>query len=349
MRKKYFPFVLAAVCVLAFSLPAMGDEIRGVTASASSFKEWGVPGFLVDGDLSTAWVGGRKGVGPGKSLSFTLPKAQKIGMIRVANGNQGEGLFKSFRSIANGILVLPDYGVYFFSLKPEAGEQDIVFPPVTVKSFDLVIAEVSPPPGDSKKGDAKVAVSEVRVFSGIEAGVPVSVSAVSSSSNGVQPKKAALPKVTRISRFSAVSPGYFYMKVAVPVAAGPPDPGIIHSELPAGCINRIRSYFMRLTTMQESLAEVFAPSIREREAGTLELIRETLRKKGRLALFEAASVDVAGLSMDRPIIRGDAAMVRVHGPLFFTSQGKTYENRVDMQFSFDRVDGAWLINGARKK
>ncbi len=146
MRKKYFPFVLAAVCVLAFSLPAMGDEIRGVTASASSFKEWGVPGFLVDGDLSTAWVGGRKGVGPGKSLSFTLPKAQKIGMIRVANGNQGEGLFKSFRSIANGILVLPDYGVYFFSLKPEAGEQDIVFPPVTVKSFDLVIAEVSPPP-----------------------------------------------------------------------------------------------------------------------------------------------------------------------------------------------------------
>ncbi len=109
--------------------------------------------------------------------------------------------------------------------------------------------------------------------------MPVSVSAVSSSSNGVQPKKAALPKVTRISRFSAVSPGYFYMKVAVPVAAGPPDPGIIHSELPAGCINRIRSYFMRLTTMQESLAEVFAPSIREREAGTLELIRETLRKR----------------------------------------------------------------------
>ncbi|WP_319471219.1 NADase-type glycan-binding domain-containing protein [uncultured Pseudodesulfovibrio sp.] len=349
MLNKHFLSLLPVLCVLAFSLPAMGGEIRGVTASASSFKEWGVPKYLVDGDLSTAWVGGRKGVGPGKSLSFTLPKARKIGMIRVANGNQGDGLFKSFRTVANGILVLPDHGTYFFSLKPEAGEQDIVFPPVTVKSFDLIIAEVSPPPGDSELGDAKVAVSEVRVFSGAEAGVPVSVSAVSSSSNGVQPEKAAVPKVTKISRFSAISPGYFYMKVAVPVAAGTPESGIINAELSAGFINRIRSYFMRLITMQDSLAEVFAPSIREREAGTLELIRETMRKKGRLDLFEAASVDVAGLSMDRPIVRGDAAMVRVHGPLFFTSQGKTYENRVDMQFSFERVDGVWLINGARKK
>lgn len=351
MRIRRIMFMpLLALMLLVVVLPVQAKEITGLKAEASSWKEWGVPGFMVDGDPATAWVGGYKGVGPGKTLSFKLPGARKIGMIRIANGNQGEGVFEQFRCITRGLLVLHDKGVHSFSLKPQAGEQDIVFPSVAVRSFEIIITEVYPAPGDSKIGDAKVAVSEVRVFSGSDKGAKTNV-VPPSTAEVEKPKPTSKPgnALNKMSYFSATKPGAVYLRASVPATGSTVESGVVDPLVGEEFVTLVHGYFSGLVSMNDEFLDVFASSIRIRELEAFVHLQDEMRSKEMFDRLHSAEVDTSGISLDKPIVRGDAAMLRAHGVCRYVMLGKTYAFPVDALFSFDRSGGPWLINGVQDK
>ncbi len=346
MTIRSLKIILTFLAVLFLTVgTASGKEIHNIKANASSFKEWGIPGFLVDGDISTAWVGGRKGVGPGKTLSFTLPKKTTIGMIRIANGNQGKDKFKEFRSVTSGILVLQDQGVHHFTLKPVTGEQGISFPPVAVSSFAIIIDEVSPLPGDSSMGDAKVAVSEVRVFSKADS------TATQVSSKPLKKKaKTVTPQTTKTDKFTATKTGRLVLQTMVPVAMDTPlTPGIIDPQAAQEFVALIRDYFDRLATMRDSYTEVFIASIQDREHAALARLRQVTQTKKNPVPNAKAIPDNSGLNFDKPIVRGYAAMIRTHGNYRINIGKKAYQSPVNALFSFAKENGVWLINGVQSR
>lgn len=336
--------LLATVCLFAGISHA--KEISIKDAKASSWKEWGSPASLIDGDTSTAWVGGRQGVGPGKMLTFTLSKPTTIGMIRIANGNQGKGKFDEFRSITRGILVLQDRGVHHFELKSERGEQDIVFPQVKTSSFVIIIEEVSGTPPNVRQGKDKVAVSEVRAYSESDGKV-----STLPAREPIQAQAQTVPELTKeAAYFSATKPGRLYLKAMVPAPTNKTrGKGKIHKLASKDLITPVREYFARLTKMTNSYADVFANSIREREHTALVRFREKMLSDKRYYAFINAKPDSNNLSFDKPIIRGPAAMIRVHGIYRITHDDKAFETPVNALFSFIKEDGEWRINGVQKK
>ena len=350
MNMRFYPFLLSLLLLLSSS-PAMAKEVYNLSAETSDWKEWGAPFLLVDDDVTTAWVAGGKGVGPGKRLTIQLPKATKINRIRIANGYQGDGKFNEFRCITSGVLRLPDRATHYFTLKPERGEQDIVFPPMTVKSFDILISEVAPYSG-TILGNRKVAVSEIRVFT--DDGGATSTSVVNAPPPAPKNKTKAAPKISvpkpdKMPFFSAIKPALGWLKGAVPVPAGEElAPGHINLELPASHINRIRKYFTRVVTLNDSILDVFSDDVRDREMGAMAYLRGDMKRLGRLEQLQAASVNPNGLALGKPVIRGKAGMVPVHGTIRYTSGGKSYQFPVNARFSFIKYKGTWLINGVQK-
>lgn len=327
--RRFLFFLLLLTCWLP--LTAHGGEITGITARAERWKYWGTPQMLVDGDPATAWVAGGKDPGQGRWLSFRLPGTQQVGMLVIANGNQGERLFSQFRAVTDATIVFEDGTHHDIILKPEPGEQRVVFPPVVTDTFSIRIRGVHPGVDDPAMGDAKVAVSEVRVFNShddLEASAP-------------EPESPpALPLL-----FSALKPGIIYLKALVPVPGRPLEPGDVSLYLPRELAQRIHDYYADLARASGDVLSGFTPDIREREAGALNQFREFLVNTGRLESFQSAEVNIAGLSMDRPIVRGDSAVVRVNGILRCVLDGTAYDVPVKTAFSFAKVGKAWLING----
>ncbi len=345
MKRCFYWFIILVLMNLVISVGiSSAKEVRGMEAEASSYKEWGAPELLVDGDKSTAWVGGRKGVGPGKTLSFTLQKKTTITMIQIANGNQGEDKFNEFRCITRGVLVLPDNGVHYFTLKPEAGEQQIIFPPVSISSFTIIIDEVFPA-SEETATDAKVAVSEIRAFTNADKASLTT----SQKPAATEAQTSMMPKVTATT-LTATKPGRLYLQTMVPV---PPDsamkPGIIAPETKQVFIDLIQNYFSRLATLQDNYIDIFAASIKQREQAALARFKAKATANIHFLTDPNAVPDSKGISVAKPIIRGHAAMVSVHGNYRITSEGKLYESRVNALFSFIKENGTWLINGVQKR
>ncbi|QJB56981.1 hypothetical protein [Pseudodesulfovibrio sp. zrk46] len=333
-------------------LPAQAEEIKGLKAQASSWKHWGAPERLTDNDITTAWVGGRTGVGPGKMLTFTLPQVSTVSRIRIANGNQGANLFNDFRCITAGVLVLQDEAVYSFKLKPEVGEQDIVFPQVSVGAFSIIITEVSPSVGVKLPGDGKVAVSEVRAFDD-GGGAASNVAAASLSSIGAAkappaPVKSANPKDPKQNPyFSAIKPGATFLLASVP-ASDNLEPGKVHEKLWPAFVDLVHGYFKGLVRMDDDFIPLFATDIQQREKRVLAELKDEIRSKRLYEGLRSAEVDTSGLSLNRPIVRGASAILRVHGICRYTVDGKAFDFPVDMTFSFIDENG-WHINGAQSK
>lgn len=339
---RLFQIVLTALLIATGT--ASAKEIRIIKAEASSWKEWGTPLFLVDGDPNTAWVAGRKGVGPGKTLTFTLPQRTKIGMLRISNGNQGEGKFKEFRCVTRGILVLPDHGVHPFTLEPEKGTQDISFPQAVVSSFVIIIEEVSPAPGDPSMGEAKVAVSEVRVFRGSN----TAKTPVAPKLSTTETKSPTTP--TTPSQFTATKPGRLCLRAMVPATTTtPPSPGTVHPQASQEITDLVRAYYDRLATLRDNYTEIFIASIRDREQNALDFLNAATQRSKFPVPNINATPDSSGLSFDKPIVRGYSAMIRTHGTYRLSVNGKTYESPVDTLFSFAKENGVWLINGVQKR
>ena len=140
------------------------------------------PGHLMDGDPTTAWVGGGASSGKGQwiELSFGTP----ISPVRLGiyNGNQADGRFEEFRRIKAGRIIYPNGTEMPFELRDEPGEQIIALEPALVESFKLVIDDVYP--FGNILGKMKVAVSELVLYVGPSLG---------SSSTGVAPAPDPTP------------------------------------------------------------------------------------------------------------------------------------------------------------
>ena len=347
--------LLLAACCLATALPALAGEITGLRAEASSYKEWGAPALLIDGDPATAWVAGRSATGPGKRLTFRLPGPQTITRLRIANGNQGEGLFGQFRCITDAILVLHDSGVHRFTLRPEQGQQDVVFPPARVSSFDIVIAAVSEPAEQPEPGRDKVAVSEVRVFDDAEGPSTVDAPSASPAIQAAPAPGSAPPTAppagddpASMDFFAATKPGAAWLKAAVAASdPAPLEPGASDGDVQPWMTRLVADYFAGLASLADGYADVFVPSIREREQRALLKLRKDMgARRGEL---RSARGDAGGLSLERPIVRGKAAMVRVDGVYRFTAGGRTFDFPVRANFSFADEGAGWLINGVERR
>ena len=358
MRTFVLGILCVACCLAAGPAPARAGEITGLKATASSFKEWGDPSRLVDNDPATAWVGGRQGTGPGKRMAFTLPEPRTISRLRIANGNQAPGLFGKFRCITAAVLLLPDHAVRWFSLKPEPGEQDVAFPPVTVSSFEILIVEVSEPATRPEPGRDKVAVSEVRVFGDWDDVAPahraVWPPASEKTSPAVRPAPAppapappapALQKKGTMDYFAATKPGLAWLKTAVPARKG--SASATEADSPAvlpWMRELVVGYFKGLVALGNGYLDVFAPSIRERERLALAVVRGEQRA-GKLPFTGAGRLRDSGLVLDKAVVRNPSAMVPVHGVCRFEADGKVFEFGVNAQFSFARGEDGWRIDG----
>ncbi len=92
----------------------------------------------------------------------------------------------------------------------------------------------------------------------------------------------------------------------------------------------LRQYFRRQLTLAEDFPEVFSRRVKDGEAMAFATMCEMQRKRGLLARFRAAEVDVSGLAFTRVTADPDLARIRVTGRYSFTLGPKTY-SAVDAQ------------------
>jgi len=175
LNKSLF-FALAALLLACSS--ALAGPVAGVSADAANSQGNFTPARLVDGDPATAWVGGGTGVGPGKWIELSFPGPVRVDGLSVATGNQAAGQFGKFRRLTRGVVIFPDGTRRKFTLKPAAGEQLVPLEPRTATSLRIIITGVDPDGRDDAMGDAKVAVSEIRVLGTPEAAADAPVPAV---------------------------------------------------------------------------------------------------------------------------------------------------------------------------
>ncbi|MEF2231242.1 MAG: hypothetical protein V3571_09970 [Pseudodesulfovibrio sp.] len=163
MSRPVTTLFLSALLLLACG--SARAAVEGVRADAANEQEGFAAAHLVDGDLATAWVGGGKGVGPGKWIELTFPGPVRVEGLSVATGNQARGRFNAFRRMTGGVIIFPDETRVKFSLKSAPGEQRVPLEPRLARSIRIIITAVAPAARDAALGeDAKVAVSEIRVL-----------------------------------------------------------------------------------------------------------------------------------------------------------------------------------------
>ena len=86
----------------------------------------------------------------------------------------------------------------------------------------------------------------------------------------------------------------------------------------------LRQYFRRQLTLAEDFPEVFSRRVKDSETMAFMTMCEMQRKRGLLARFRAAEVDVSGLTFTRVTADPDLARIRVTGRYSFTLGPKSY-------------------------
>ncbi len=227
-----FCFLLCLTAGILTCPPVSAGQISGVTVDAANHQGRYVPDNMVDGDPATAWVGGGKGIGPGKWIELSFEKPVTLDSLHVANGNQGRGQFKKFRRMIRGVVIYPDETRQKFTLRPDAGVQRVKLLPKTVDSFKIIITGVAPSSRDKSIGRAKVSVSELAVYGEVVEG-DAAENAESAEGEAVAPvvvEKAA-PKAAPVPE-SAPAPK------PVPVVEKKTEPKPVPKPLPNPCQNR---------------------------------------------------------------------------------------------------------------
>jgi len=251
-----------------------------VEVKVSSFKfDIGlpyVPEHLMDGDTTTAWVGG--GVGPGVGqwieLSFSIPT--RVERIGIYNGHQGEGEFNQFRRIRSGRIAYPDGTETRFWLRDEPGEQVVECRGKAFKSVRIVVDDVFP------KGDltskTKLAVSEIKLYISLMA----------------NPDKVASGKVDEVEA----------------PALPPVDPDKV---VPEDIASLLREFYVRQTTLADDYAKLFAADVRDRNDFRFEVFKQVQRQRGTYKLLRNAKVNTDGLGFELVEMDGSFARVRTFG------------------------------------
>jgi hypothetical protein len=422
MRVNIPVLLLAMLLAMALPCPTLAaGPVPGVSADASNHQGDFAPANLVDGDPSTAWVGGGKGVGPGKSIELVFPAPVRLEGMTVATGHQDR--FDAFRRMTRGVIVYPDGTRQKFTLKPQPGAQRIALKPKVADSLKIVITGVAPAMGDKTMGDAKVAVSEITVFGEVDESLATATETGGEEPPDArpQPAKEARPAKKPEAAEKAAKPAPEPKAKPAPKAKAEPAPkpkakaapkpapkseskpeskpapkkpapkktakksaskkgapekkspgkspgtitrlrpaveispdkelavGVISPWLDLELVAEIKRYLGLLTTLHDSYPELFVPAIRERERAAFLKLQESMRAKHEFGGHHIAMLEHIGLNFDKPVIQGDKAMVRVHGPYRYYIENKACEFRVDADVTLVRVNGRWLIEDVRDR
>jgi len=388
MRKfvrKTFPAAVLMLLMSLICIPAHAAEVADLSVDVANHQGNYLAGNLIDGDPATAWVGGGKGIGPGKWIEIDFPSPVALESLRIHNGHQHRGQFNKFRRVTRGVILYPDASRQKFTLKSTPGEQKIRLKPVTAGSIKIIITGVAPSSKDKAMGKVKVAVSEIKVYGTVVEGdeakelkpekikpspkpKPVSVTRKAEPvpappkaeakpaakkteprKQAQKPKKVASRKKSKIVSLAS-QPGITRLRAAAPVPADKQMAvGVISPWLDLEFVAQIKRYFALLTTLHDSYPDVFATDIRERERKALIVLQDQMRARKRFGKHHIAMVEHIGLSFDKPVLRDDSAMVRVHGPYRYYIENKAFEYPVDTLFSFGKEGGQWMINGVKDK
>lgn len=214
--------LLGLLLGILVACPSFAAPISDLTVDVRNHEGGHVGDNLIDGDRSTAWVGGGSGSGPGKWIEFFFPADVTLESIRIANGNQGKGQFDRFRRLTRGVILYPDETRQKFTLKPTPGEQTVKLQPKTVRTFRIIITGVAP--GSDNKTVGKVAVSEITVFGEMgEGGEPAEAEKISETAKPAVEKKPAAkpekPAAKPVQKKAAPKPA-----PAKPVVSKKPEP-----------------------------------------------------------------------------------------------------------------------------
>ncbi|WP_157871289.1 discoidin domain-containing protein [Pseudodesulfovibrio piezophilus] len=282
-----------------------------VTVSVSSVKvEFGLPHTpdnLMDGDPSTAWVGG--GIGPGVGqwieLDFGIPV--RVSRLGIFNGHQGKGQFHAFRRIRSGKIVYPDGTEVRFWLRDEPGEQIIECAGKPSKSLRLVVESVFPKGEVTSK--VKLAVSEIKLY------LTLMELPMGDEAHGAKQKEHTQ-------------------------APPPQDPNSI---VPEPLVELLREFYVRQTSLADDYAKLFAEDVRDRNDFRFEVFKEIQRQRGTYSVLRTAKVDTGGLGFELVELEGSFARVRVFGAYRVKVANLDRNLEEDSVFVVTKVRGEWKI------
>jgi len=274
IERIFFTFIL--LILLASPVLAMD-----VTVEVSSVKmDFGLPfppENLMDGDTSTAWVGGGVGPGVGQWIDLIFGIPVRVRQLGIYNGHQGEGRFHEFRRIRSGRILYPDGTETQFWLRDEPGEQIIKCRSIPAKSLRIIVDDVFPK--GEKTSKVKLAVSEIKLYLTL----------------------MALPGSKQIED----NPDPTHIPAPPPV-----DPDKV---VPQGIVDLLREFYVRQTTLADNYAELFAEDVRDRNDFRFEVFKSVQRQRRTYKILKTANVDTSGLGFELVQHDGSFAEVRVFG------------------------------------
>lgn len=307
-RMRYLIFLSIFFVLFAVSTPVFALEVE---VSVSSFKVDHAfsyaPGNLLDGDPSTAWVGGSISSGTGQWMDFAFPVPVRVTRLGIFNGHQEEGRFKEFRRIRSGRIVYPDGSESPFWLRDEAGKQIIECRSKPVKSFRVIVDEVFPKGG--AVGKQKLAVSEIKFYLTLMA-VPT---------EGVSGESAE--------------------KVRVPVL----PPADLTNEVPDEIKELLRTFYVMQSSLADDYHTLFAQHVRDRFDFQFEVFKQIQRQRGTYKILRTAQVDPAGLRFDLVYLQEDVAEVRVFGTYRVQVADLDQNLEEDSVFALMKGNDGWKI------
>ncbi len=118
------------------------------------------PGHLIDENLRTAWVEGKRGQGEGEYVVVDRGKTHKVGGIQIMNGYHKNGrLFRANSRVRTLRLAFSNGSSRNVQLKDEAGVQTINFPAIQTRWVQFEIRSVY-----KGKKYKDTAITELRVL-----------------------------------------------------------------------------------------------------------------------------------------------------------------------------------------
>lgn len=271
-------YLLLVFFLLLLSLPAHALDVN---VEVSSFKvDFGLkhtPENLLDGDPTTAWVGGGIGPGVGQWIALDFGVPVRVERLGIFNGHQAEGQFLEYRRIRSGRVLYPDGAETQFWLRDEPGEQVIECRGRPFKSIRIVVDSVFPKGELTAK--VKLAVSEIKLY----------LSLMAPPGGDIEED---LPDATHIP------------------ARPPVDPDRI---VPEKLADVLRAFYVRHTTLADDYAELFAEDVRDRNDFRFEVFKAVQRQRGTYTVLQTADVDTSGLGFELVEHDGAFARVRVFG------------------------------------
>lgn len=295
--------LLLAFLVLPTSALALKVEVEVGGYKGGEDPSYG-PANLMDGDPSTAWVGGSEsGSNEWIELHFTSPT--QVERLGIYNGHQG-GQYMALRRVRSGRIIYPDGSEFRFWLRDEPGEQIVHCLGTPVDFLRIEIDSVTPHSRTDFRGG--VALSDITLYL-----------STTPNPDGTVNDVATLNQVrTHLSE----------------------DP---ERAVPEEAARLLRAFYSRQTTLADDYADLFAQDVRDQNDFQFEVFKEMQRQRGTYQLLRAARVNASGLGFEKVEESGRYMRVRVFGTYRVWAGSLDRRLEEDSVFVLTKEDSGWKI------